>query len=81
MVDTKIAFLLFIKLILKKSTEENKSMKNYPVNPFSAFNVCCRCSRVLLIIVEATTMNLDQTDYKGAILSGSFAIYATLENN
>ena len=33
------------------------------------------------MIVEAITMNLDHTDNKGAILSGSFAIYATLENN
>ena len=33
------------------------------------------------MIVEAITMNPDQTDPKGAILSGYFAIFDTKEHN
>ena len=62
----------------------------YELTPFqpncfvlNAFNVCCRYSSVIqtsqkfIMIMEAITLNPDQTDPKGAILSRSFAIFDT----
>ena len=64
----------------------------YELTPFSAKLFCPKCFKCLLqifkcnpdypfiMIMEAITMNADQTDPKGAILSRSFAIFDTQEH-